>query len=547
MDPEEQSRLLSQIHLAESHRSDLRTTIAVLNSQIESLRAQEHAVTLEINHLTNAHSPFNWLPDDILREIFLWCIGDDLEVDIPSLSRFTEGDDDFEPESDSSSDDADSDTCTDPECDEEDRYVLAWPGWKESDADSESLEEPPQQIILSHICSRWRRLTLSTHELWSSVFITFFDARSKQLATEWLSKAAGYPVSISISSIHDWDSASHVEFNIHAELRDFLSAYKIKMLDLPIYSKTWPQLTLMFSELPDENISFLEKLSLIDLDDNGRQEPLLLNSARYPRLRFLELSGLFECSVFILPWNTLRELDITFVYLPFAQCLHVLRQCTSLDTCSFGVRSSPNMAMQYEPVHHPNLSRLFLYFNEPAPVDTILRPLTVPNLTSLTIDRGFLREINRVQHPFPIPLLGSGFEAEYLNLMQRSKYPSIQHLFISYTDIPINIANLLVASPSLTRLTIGYVAFGQTTFDELAEGQLGPNLHHLGLVELGDASLRKVLDMILSRNSEQVWKEGVTPFRSVELLGSCLDDANLKALREVGVEPRSLPTPRPLR
>ena len=545
MEPEERSRLLSQIRLAESHRSDLCTTITVLNSQIESLHAQANAVTLEINRLTNARSPFNWLPDEILREIFLWCIGDDLEVDIPSLSRFREGDDDSEPESDPSGDDADSNTCTDPRFVEEDRYVLTWPGWEESDANSESLEEPlPQQIILSHICSRWRRLTLSRYELWSSVLITLFDARSKQLATEWLSKAAGYPVSISISSIRDWDSASHVEFDVRTELRDFLSAYKIKMLDLPIYSKTWPQLTLMFSELPEANISFLEKLSLVDLDDDGGQELLLLSSARYPRLRFLELSGLFDCSALILPWNTLRELDLTFVYLPFTECLHVLRQCTSLDTCSFGVKSSSNMAMRYKPVHHPNLSRLLLYLNEPSPIDLILRLLTVPNLTSLTIDRGLFGEINQAHYPFPLPLLGSGFEVEYLNLMRRSKYPSIQHLSISYTDIPIYIANLLVASPSLTRLTIGYVAFGQTTFDELAQGQLGPNLHHLGLVKLGDASLRKVLDMILSRNSEQ---EGVTPFKSVELLESCLDDADLKALREVGIEPRSLPIPCPRR
>ena len=544
MDTEERSQLLSQICLAESRRSDLRTTIAVLNYQIESLRAQEHAITLEINRLTNAHSRFNWLPDDILREIFLWCIGDDLQVDIPSLSRFTErleGDDDYEPESDSSSDD--EDTCTDPESDG-DRYVLAWHGW-ESDADSESPEEqpPPQQAVLSHVCSRWRRLTLSTYELWSSVFITFFDARSKQLANEWLSKAAGYPVTISISSIRDWDSASHVEFDVHTELKDFLSAYKIKILDLPIYSKTWPQLTLIFSELPDENISFLEKLSLADLDDDGRQELLLLPSARYPRLHCLELSGLFDCSAFILPWNTLRELDITFVYLPFTQCLHVLRQCTSLDTCSFSVKSSSNIAMQYEPVHHPNLSRLLLYLNEPALIEIVLRPLTVPNLTSLAIERGIGDGIHPAHYPFPLPLLGSGFEAEYLNLMHRSKHPSIQHLSITYTDDPINIANLLVASPTLTRLTIGYAVFGQTTLDELAEGRLGPNLQHLGLVNLDGASVRKVLDMILSRNSEQVWKDGVTPFRSVELLGSCLDDADLIALREAGVEPKSLQLP----
>jgi hypothetical protein len=527
--------LFSQISLAESRRSDPQ-------SQIESLCAREHAIALEINHLTNTHSLPNWLPDDVLREIFLWCIGDDLEVDIPS--RYPQGDD-YEPESELSDD---ADTCTDPECDE-DRYMLAWPGWEESDADSESLEDPlPQQIILSHVCSRWRHLALSTSELWSSVFITWFDARSKQLANEWLSKAARYPVSISISSIcscSDWDTASDVEFDIQTELRDFLSAYNIKMLDLPIYSKTWPQLTLILSELPDDNISFLEKLSLTELDEGGS---LFLDDARYSRLQFLQLAGRFDGTSFVLPWNSLRELDTTVFYLPFTQCLHILRQCTSLHTCSFGVKFLTAMEyetayLEYEPVDHPNLSVLLVSFINPAPIHVVLRPLTIPNLTSLIIDRAYFDSDNKLYST--LPLLGSGLSAGYLDLMQRSNYPSIRHLSITYTDFPINIANLLIASPTLTQLTIGHVAFGQTTLGDLAEGQLGPNLQHLAVVRLSDASLREVLDAILLRNSERVGKESVTPFRSVELLDNCLDDTDLMALREVGVELKCLPIPSP--
>ena len=533
------SLLFSQICLAEARRSDLR-------SQIESLCAREHAITLEINHLTSAHSFPNWLPDDILREIFLWCIGDDLEVDIPS--KFTQGDDDYEPDPESDSSD-DADMCTEPKSDRE-RSMFAWHGW-ESDADSESPEEPPlpQQIILSHVCLRWRYLALSTSELWSSVFITWFDARSKQLANEWLSKAARYPVSISISSIgscSDWGSASDAEFDIHTELRDFLSAYNIKMLDLPIYSKTWPQLTHILSELPDENISFLEKLSLTELNDDGSS--LLLDNARYSRLHFLQLAGPFDSTSFVLPWNSLRELDTTVFFLPFTQCLHILRQCASLHTCSFGVKFSTAMEyetvnLEYKPVHHPNLSVLLFSFINPAPIHVVLRPLTIPNLTSLTIDRAYFDTDEKLYSS--LPLLGSGLAAGYLDLMQRSNYPSVQHLSITYTDFPIDIANLLVASPTLTRLTIGHVAFGPTTLGDLAEGQLGANLQHLAVVRLSNASLREVLDAILSRNSERVGKESVTPFRSVELLDSCVDDTDLTTLREAGVELKGLPVPSP--
>jgi hypothetical protein len=347
-------------------------------------------------------------------------------------------------------------------------------------------------------------------------------------------------VSISISSILsdldacESDCASHVEFDAYTsytELRDFLSADKIRTLDLPIYSKTLPQLALILSELPDENISFLEKLSLTELEDEGF---LFLDDARYSHLQFLQLAGPFDRTSFILPWNSLRELDTTDSYFPFTQCLHILRQCTVLHTCSFGVKFLA-VPMEYEPVDHPNLSVLLLSFINPVPINVILRPLTIPNLTSLTIDKAYFNIYSA------LPLLGSGLAAEYLDLMQRSNYPSIRHLSITCTDYPINIANLLVASPTLRRITIGHVAFGLTTLNDLAEGQLGPNLKHLSVVRLSDASLREVLDTILSRNSERVGKESVTPFRSVELLDNYLDHTDLMALREAGVEPKGLP------
>ena len=512
---DEPSRLLFQICVAKSHRSDLR-------SQIELFRAQEHALTLEINKLANVL--FSWLPDDILQEIFIWCIGDNPEVDIPFMEGFCESMedelDDYERDSNS---DHGSDMCTNPEFDADELHV--------------SKEELllPQQIILSHVCSRWRRVASSTRKLWSSVFITCFNALSKRLANEWLLKAADCPISISISSF----VRSSDEFNTYTELKNFLSAYKIRILDLSIYSKTWVELGLVMTDLPDENISFLEKLSLTDMDDGDVQEILCLNSPRYPNLHFLELSGGDCNSAFIAPWDSLYELDISCCYLPFAQCLHILRQCTSLHTCSFCVNLL-SAEVQYEPVHHPNLSVLLLSFVCPVSVGISLRPLTIPNLTSLTIDRAYLG------HHFSHPLLGSGLETEYSSLMQRSNNPSIQHLSIIYMDIPINIANILISSPTLTRLTIGHVAFGQQleTLNDFAEGLLGPNLQHLGLVKLSElGSLHRILEMILLRNLGHVPKLG-----SVELLDNYLDDtpdlvALAVALREAGVELKSLPTP----
>ncbi|KAF8714266.1 hypothetical protein AX14_012832 [Amanita brunnescens Koide BX004] len=436
-------------------------------------------------------------------------------------------------------DEDDSDTSTD----EEYEYVTSEESDFESEVTSISLEEPPlpQQLILSHVCPRWRHLVLSTRKLWSSIYFACFNALSKRLANEWLPKADGYPISISISSF----VLSSDEFDTHTELKDFLSSYKIRCLDLPIFSETWVELGLIISELPDENISFLEKLSLTQMEDSGGKELLYLNSPRYPNLHFLELSG-GDCHfAFIDPWTSLRELDISCCRAPFTQCLHILRQCTSLHTCSFGVEFLLNTIEECEPVHHSNLSVLLLSFFNPAPVNICLRPLTIPNLTSLTIDRAYFG--NSGMRYTSRPLLGSGLETEYSSLIQRSNNPSIQHLSITYTDIPVNIANILISSPALTRLTIGHVSFGQQleALSDFAEGLLGPNLRHLGLVRLSEwDSLHRILETILSRYLKYVPKLG-----SVELLDNCLDGTNLvalaAALREAGVELKSLPIPSP--
>jgi hypothetical protein len=109
------------------------------------------------------HTRFHRLPDDILREIFLLCVGD-LRYVIP-----------YETESL--------------------KLVLHWP--------------VPQGVILSHVCSRWRHLTCLMRILWSSVCIVSFNTRSGRLASEWLSRAGGYPVTINIRDFDDycdWDS-----------------------------------------------------------------------------------------------------------------------------------------------------------------------------------------------------------------------------------------------------------------------------------------------------------------------------------------------------
>ncbi|KZP25541.1 hypothetical protein FIBSPDRAFT_733929, partial [Athelia psychrophila] len=74
-------------------------------------------------------------------------------------------------------------------------------------------------ILPSHICQRWRHIALSTPELWAYINVEIGSARSKpgnmahRLACtqSWISRTAGYPLSIQLSWLtdgrkEDWDS-----------------------------------------------------------------------------------------------------------------------------------------------------------------------------------------------------------------------------------------------------------------------------------------------------------------------------------------------------
>ena len=96
------------------------------------------------------------------------------------------------------------------------------------------------------------------HILWNSIRIMSFNARSERCASKWLSRAAGYPVTVDIR----YFSCSAV----YTILRNFLSAYKIKILRLPCYSQTYT-IARVLDLLQRESISHLESLTL---DSGGR-------------------------------------------------------------------------------------------------------------------------------------------------------------------------------------------------------------------------------------------------------------------------------------
>ncbi|KAF8332174.1 hypothetical protein F5887DRAFT_53882 [Amanita rubescens] len=372
-------------------------------------------------------------------------------------------------------------------------------------------------FVISRVCSAWQRVALSTPRLWSNVCIETFDPCSKRLAAEWLLKAGSYPVSI---TIYDLTSGPH--FNIYDELEEFLSAYTIKSLELPLLSQTCPILPLLLAELPDERITHLESLSLTDLE-SGRQEFLLLNNARYPCLRELQLIGQFVGHIIIFPWRTLRRLDASTAPLPMMQCLHILRESVSLEVCFLGILSDTGSEPTMGHLNLPTLHELTLSFDFDADVGDFIRRLTTPNLKILTFEKGvFWRFWNQM------PLRWS--DLEYSRMMQRSNRPLI-HLAIRRCS-EVDAHSVLQSSPMLVEANFHRARFREETLDDLATGRLAPQLQHFCVDEISGVDDSAFSEMIERRTQNSVSIGGtghrLMPFSSVMGSGGPRMNANFE-------------------
>ncbi|KAK2464425.1 hypothetical protein APHAL10511_003573 [Amanita phalloides] len=422
---------------------------------IEDLRERAQEA---VNIFETALSPNRRLPSVVLEQIFLCCIEDDPTMHIVAEDRPETPD--YIPES--------SDELSESELADEDFPY-----------DGESEDEPaelPIQLALSHVCSRWRTIALSTKQLWRNVNIMPFNEESKAFAQEWLSRAGNLHVSISITEV-DYCTDS----DLHTILIDFLSAYKLRDLELPLYSATWPQIPSILSELPLKCVAELESLSLYDTDFIG-SEHISFRSSRYPNLKRIALDGNFNMTSFMLPWKTLRHLDLDS---EAVQLDDFLRECVLLETCSLYLSYVPSAP--FNAIRLPKLRELSLSLaSGHGTVRNIFHSLDVPNLEILVLD-------------------GASKERLTAATLDSLEFPRLRHLSIGEVSFVLHVPALLNRLPSLEEITLPHSSSSfieeavdeKETMDKLATGIIGPRLRKITVGHFQEKD--NFLDMISRR------------------------------------------------
>ncbi|KAJ7473753.1 hypothetical protein B0H11DRAFT_2429610 [Mycena galericulata] len=310
----------AQIQLSESHRQ----------------------VPLESPNIYHAAlAPHRYLPERVLRNIFIWSVHVDnqeskLEADLNSVV----------------------------------------------DPDWDAL--PDMRLIVCQVCSRWRSIALETPELWSDVRASFKERLYPRLVNVlliWVVRSGQHPLSWDLRGYHDDSRIMDLLTQVSHRLR-FLS------IDCLVASPV--------AALPPRSIDLLETLCLGNKWNRYGFKFEFMKGlfAEAPRLRSVtsRMQGV-HLRDWRLPWHQIHELNLLLPS-PASQYYPILNQCPALTRARIEITHIQAADLDGPDVSLPKLCTLYLASPSLRDTEQFLQRISVPGLSDLTL------QFNDIDHRF---------------------------------------------------------------------------------------------------------------------------------------------------
>ena len=111
----------------------------------------------------------------------------------------------------------------------------------------------PRQVILSHVCSKWRHVALSTGALWSEVIISSLHQNYTHclfLYRTWIDRAGAHPLAVTLYRYYPY---------LRGFFQDFVLPFRIKKLDIVLRCRDFLALShLQTSSVEEFAISLIQ-------------------------------------------------------------------------------------------------------------------------------------------------------------------------------------------------------------------------------------------------------------------------------------------------
>ncbi|KAJ7693891.1 hypothetical protein B0H17DRAFT_1199573 [Mycena rosella] len=227
-------------------------------------------------------------------------------------------------------------------------------------------------LLLTHVCSAWRNIAVSTPALWSTLEIsaTRIAPYFSEIAKIWLQRSGQRPLSVRISGY-----VSQIE-----RLDEFLKAFgqhsgRMRTLKLTMHEES-------FEVMDGQRLAFplLQFLNISTSGNPGRPNPVtIFHDDDVPALREVFMRS--PPSFFALPWKQLTK--FTGERISAADCRKALRLMPNLVDCSFAVLEDFEDVIPA--ISYPSIESFTLFKKNLSYSAAILACLTLPGLQTLKI------------------------------------------------------------------------------------------------------------------------------------------------------------------
>ena len=376
-------------------------------------------------------------------------------------------------------------------------------------------------LLLTQICSAWRKIALNTPDLWKNVVLEFiepsFVKSVQELAKLWIERCGSLPYAIKLSS------QLPQKFQMDNPLFDLLrlKPTSISALDLELPVDYLQH----FNDLPPETqFENLESISVIPMEQESdapslslwiHTTPIFESASKLKKIQLGLSTNIYELLALRFPWWQLTHLVIDS---SAGWCPHdsfaVFKQCKMLQTCDISI-DMEDIEIE-ENLHFSHLEKLNLRLLR---VDfALFDSLDIPRLKSLSVYFASPREFTHI-----IPLIN----------FHRRCNPKLEKLALGGTHPIDEVLSLLqLISGSLRELSLNFMGVtpGTTAIRHLTIPRDGtrpvfPDLERLWLgVREDPHTMSLIVDLLESRG----WSSDHPSIHRLHLLSICLTNRHVR-------------------